>query len=271
MSTTASQRPVALITGASSGIGAAVARRMAAANCNVVLTYRKNKPGAEDVANSCHTVGSEALIVQGDVANDLDCRRIMSFASTQFGRIDYLVNNAGTTRFADTRDLDGLDGTDFARIFAVNVTGVFQMSRAARPVLHAASGAIVNVSSHSAFSGFGSSSAYAASKAALNTLTLSLARALAPRIRVNAVCPGFVDTDWLSRGMGNHKATAFKARWAAAAPLRRLITPDDVAETVSWLARRATGVTGQLLVVDAGTHLNMGLSLAHEHESGGSA
>ena len=117
---------------------------------------------------------------------------------------------------------------------------------------------MVNISSHSGFSGIGSSSAYAASKGALNTLTLSLARALAPEIRVNAVCPGFVDTDWMSEKLETDALAAFKRKVAAVAPLRRLVSVAEVAEAVSWFALGGHSITGQFLVIDGGTHLTLG-------------
>ena len=133
------------------------------------------------------------------------------------------------------------------------------MTRAAGPYLkRSPSAAVVNMSSHSGFSGIGSSSAYAASKGALNTLTLSLARALAPEVRVNAVCPGFVDTDWMSGRLSGAELAGFKSRVAEVSPLKRLVCADDVAEAVGWFALGARTITGQFLVIDAGTHLTVG-------------
>ena len=139
---------------------------------------------------------------------------------------------------------------------SVNVTGSYQMTRAAVPDLEKSDcGAVVNVSSHSGMSGIGSSMAYAASKGALNTMTLSLARNLAPSIRVNAVCPGFVDTKWLSGKLSDEALAAFKEKVAAVSPLQTIVTPADVADAVCWLGLQARSVTGQLLVIDGGTHL----------------
>ena len=258
-----SSRPTAVVSGSATGIGAACARHLAAAGLNVAINYTKSAAEAEATAEACRALGVEALVVQGDVGEDADCRALAAAALEAWGGLDVLVNNAGTTRFADSDDLDSLTKDDFDRIFAVNVTGAYQLTRAAAPHLKAAGGggggAVVNVSSHSGFSGIGSSMAYAASKGALNTLTLSLARALAPEVRVNAVCPGFVDTRWMAGRLDQAEMAAFKARAAEIAPLKLLVTPDQVAEAVCWFALGGRAVTGQLLVIDGGTHLTVAM------------
>jgi 3-oxoacyl-[acyl-carrier protein] reductase len=260
-----SSRPTAVVSGSATGIGAACARHLAAAGLNVAINYTKSAAEAEATAEACRALGVEALVVQGDVGEDADCRALAAAALEAWGGLDVLVNNAGTTRFADSDDLDSLTKDDFDRIFAVNVTGAYQLTRAAAPHLKAAGGggggAVVNVSSHSGFSGIGSSMAYAASKGALNTLTLSLARALAPEVRVNAVCPGFVDTRWMAGRLDQAEMAAFKARAAEIAPLKLLVTPDQVAEAVCWFALGGRAVTGQLLVIDGGTHLTVAMPL----------
>jgi 3-oxoacyl-[acyl-carrier protein] reductase len=260
-----SSRPTAVVSGSATGIGAACARHLAAAGLNVAINYTKSAAEAEATAEACRALGVEALVVQGDVGEDADCRALAAAALEAWGGLDVLVNNAGITRFADSNDLDSLTKDDFAQIFAVNVTGAYQLTRAAAPHLKAAGGggggAVVNVSSHSGFSGIGSSMAYAASKGALNTLTLSLARALAPEVRVNAVCPGFVDTRWMAGRLDQAEMAAFKARAAEIAPLKLLVTPDQVAEAVCWFALGGRAVTGQLLVIDGGTHLTVAMPL----------
>jgi 3-oxoacyl-[acyl-carrier protein] reductase len=254
------EQKVAIVTGASSGIGAAVARDLAQAGCHVVANYSTNREGAEAVAADSRASGVDAIPVRGDISIDDDCQGLAGAALKAWSRIDVLVNNGGVTRFADTSDLDALTAADFEAVFAVNVIGSYQMTRAAAPALREAGGAVVNISSDSGFSGTGSSLAYAASKGALNTLTLGLARSLAPAIRVNAVCPGFVDTDWMAPVFTAGGLAAFKQATAAAAPLRRIPTAEDVAEAVRWLALGAPSVTGQLVVLDAGAHLTSGES-----------
>jgi len=254
-------RRSAVVSGSATGIGAACARHLAAAGLNVAINYTKSADEAEATAEACRALGVEALVVQGDVAEDARCRALVAAALEAWGGLDVLVNNAGTTRFATAGDLESLTADDFAAIFAVNVTGAYQLTRAAAPYLKAAKtlggGAVVNVSSHSGFSGIGSSMAYAASKGALNTLTLSLARELAPEIRVNAVCPGVVDTRWFSRKLNPAQMRAMRARAAEVAPLKLMVTPDQVAEAVCWFALGGRAITGQLLVVDGGTHLTV--------------
>lgn len=249
---------VALVTGASSGIGAATALRLARAGCHVAVSYRNNSAGGEKVARECEALGIGALSVRGDVASDADCRSVVAEVTGRWGRLDFLINNAGMTRFAEARDMDALSAEDFSAIFGVNVTGAYQMTRASRAALAEAGGAVVNVSSHSGFSGIGSSIAYAASKGALNTLTKSLARALAPEIRVNAVCPGFVDTDWMAPKLGTEELVAFKGKAAGIAPLKRVPSADEVASAIAFLALDAPSVTGTLMIIDSGTHLTVG-------------
>ena len=253
------KRPVAIVSGSATGIGAACARRFAAEGFDVVVNYTRSAEAAEATAGTCRDAGAEAVLFRGDVADDGTCVAMVRAAERAWGRLDVLINNAGATRFGDAKDLATLDADDFARVFAVNVTGAYQLSRAAAPMLGASPyGAIINISSHSGFSGIGSSIAYAASKGALNTLTLSLARALAPDVRVNAVCPGFVDTRWLAGKFDDDALAALKRRTAEIAPLRRLVSPADVAEAVAWFALGGRSITGQLLVIDGGTHLTVG-------------
>ncbi|MGI9483599.1 MAG: SDR family NAD(P)-dependent oxidoreductase [Hyphomicrobiales bacterium] len=254
-------RKVAIVTGASSGIGAAIAEDLAKAGCNVVVNYSRNREGGEQVAEACRANGIESIAHQGDISSNDDCFAMAQAALDGWGRIDVLINNAGITKFADANDLDALSAEDFEAIFAVNITGCYQMTRAAAPALKRAKGAVVNISSHSGFSGIGSSIAYAASKGALNTMTLSLARNLAPDVRVNAVCPGFVDTDWMAPKLGAGELSEFKKKTAGIAPLQRIVTPEEVAEAARWFALGGPSITGQLLVVDGGTHLTVGAPL----------
>jgi 3-oxoacyl-[acyl-carrier protein] reductase len=252
----------AIITGGATGIGAAIARALAARGWRVLVNYTKSEAEARATAEACNAAGGEALVARGDVARDADCQALVAQAIEAWGRLDALVNNAGTTKFVPAKNLEALTGDDFERIFAVNLKGAYQMARAAAPSLTASgAGAIVNISSHSAFTGLGSSMAYAASKGALNTLTLSLARALAPEVRVNAVCPGFVDTRWTRGSMDEAAYEAFKARVAESAPLKRMTMPEDVAEAALWLIEGGRAITGQLLVVDGGNHLSVNLPL----------
>ncbi|HSV03596.1 MAG TPA: SDR family NAD(P)-dependent oxidoreductase [Phenylobacterium sp.] len=249
---------VVVVTGASTGLGraiaVAVARRGASA---VIVNYASNAEEAKQTAAEVEAAGAKAVTVQGDVASDDDCRRIAA-AARDFGRIDALFNNAGTTTFAAHGDMDRVSGEDFLRLYGVNVVGPFQMIRACRPLLEAGprAGAVVNTASIAGVTGIGSSVPYAASKGALNTMTLSLARALAPKVRVNAICPGFIDTPWFGKGLGEAGAERVRANAAANTPLKAASTPEDIADAAVFLASPAARhVTGETLLVDAGSHL----------------
>src|SRR6478752_50479 len=190
---------VAIVTGSSSptGVGGAIAKTFAGRGCHVVVNYVHNRDGAEEVVTSCVAAGGEAHAVQANVATDLDCRRLVSEAIQRWGRLDVLVNNAAITRPVPLGEFELIQDDEFHKLYAVNVVGSFQMARAAAPHLKSTGdAAIVNISSAAAFLGNGNSIAYAASKGALNTLTLSLARALAPEVRVNAICPGGLLGNW---------------------------------------------------------------------------
>jgi 3-oxoacyl-[acyl-carrier protein] reductase len=232
---------VAIVTGGSSGIGKAAVDELARRGWQVAAMARKDVPAE----------------FRGDVTQDADCRRVAAAVLGKWGRIDALVNNAGTTKFVKHADLEGLSAGDYERIFGINVVGPFQMVRACAAALKASRGAVVNVSSVAALRGSGSSIAYAASKAALNTMTQSLARALAPEIRVNAVLPGFVRTPWQDHA-GKEAGDEAERRFAAAAPLRRAVDAADVAEAIAWLAEGARSTTGETILVDAGIHLATG-------------
>ena len=251
----------AIVTGSATGIGAAVARALASRGWGVVINYTRSEREAGETVAACRAAGGGAVLCRGDVAIDADCRRLVDAALGAFGRVDALVNNAGTTRFVAADDMDGLDAADFERIFAVNVLGAFQMARAARAALEASGdGAVVNVSSYSGMNGLGSSLAYAASKGALNTLTKGLAHTLAPHVRVNAVCPGYADTRWARAGLQDEAYERFKAGLEATLPLGRMPSAEDVAETVLWFLAAGRTVTGQLLVVDSGEHMAGGIA-----------
>ena len=249
---------VVVVTGASTGLGRAIAVEVAGQGARTVLiNYANNQADAEETARQVEALGAAAVIVQGDVADDADCRRIAAAAAT-FGRIDALFNNAGTTRFAAHADMDAVSAQDFLDLYAVNVVGAFQMVRACRSLLEAAPqpGAVVMTSSIAGVAGIGSSVPYAASKGALNTMTVSLARALAPGIRVNAVCPGFIDTPWFGKGMPESAVERLRVNAAAGTPLKAASRPEDIAAAAVFLASPASRhVTGETLLVDAGSHL----------------
>ncbi len=245
----------AIITGAAGGIGASTARLFAKNGWNVAIGYVNSEDKARGVAAECEALGVQALLLKGDVAEDADCRRMAGEALACFGRIDVLVNNAARTKFASHADLEALSADDFLGLYRNNVISAYQMSRAVAPAMRTqGSGAIVSVGSRAGMTGAGSSMAYAASKAALHTLTRSLARSLAPEIRVNCIAPGFVDSEWHYRH-GEEKGRESKARFAAKAVLKRVTEPDNVASAIYWAATGAPAMTGEVISMDAGSHL----------------
>jgi len=248
---------VAIVTGSSSGVGAACARQLAEKGCHVVINYASNADGAARTREACEAFGVETEVVQADVSKDDDCRRLAGVAVERWGRIDALVNNAGTTKFCDHADLDGLSREDFENIYAVNTVGPYQMTRAVVPAMkQGGRGAIVNVASIAGVMGVGSSVAYVASKGALISMSLSLARVLGPEIRVNTICPGFIQGDWLEAGMGAERYRATQAFLEQTTPLRLTTTPDTIAEGILYFICGADVITGETLIMDGGQHLN---------------
>ncbi|MEK6245138.1 MAG: SDR family oxidoreductase [Pseudomonadota bacterium] len=245
-------KKIAIVTGSASGIGAATALELSKRGWGVVVNYSKSKEQAEKVAAKC----KDAIVVQADVGEDAQCRQLAQAAMDKWGRIDALVNSAGTTKFVKHADLDGLSADDFLRIYRLNVVGPFQMVRACAPALKANKGAVVNVSSVASLLGTGSSIAYAASKSALNSLTFSLARVLGPEVRVNAVCPGYVNTPWQSNALGVERAGQAAAHYSTLVPLKDYARPEDIADTIAWLIEGARQVTGETIFVDGGMHIS---------------
>jgi ketoreductase RED2 len=236
---------VAIVTGSSSGIGEAVARAFAADGASVVVNSTSSVEAGEAVASEL----PDALYVQGDISDEAQARHIVDAAVERYGRLDVLVNNAGTTKVIPHADLDAVTDDVWRRILDVNVVGTWYVSRAAVPHLKASgAGSIVNITSIAGVRPTGSSIPYAVSKAALNHMTLLLANVLGPEIRVNAVAPGLIDTPWTADW------DAIRANYASRAPLARSGQPDDIAEACLGLTRSAYA-TGQVLVVDGGMHL----------------
>lgn len=247
---------VAIVTGSSSGVGAATAKLLAERGCRVVINYSKSADAAEAVAEECRKLGADALVCQANVADDGDCKNMIAAALEKWGRLDALVNNAGTTKFMNHANLAGLDKQDFFDIYGVNVVGPYQMTRAAEKALRKSSdGAVVNVSSRAGVKGAGSSIAYAASKGALITMTMSLARVLSPEVRVNCVCPGFIAGEWLKEGMGEQNYARVKQERETSAPLKRVCTPESVAESILGFIDGHSIVTGEHIILDGGQHL----------------
>jgi 3-oxoacyl-[acyl-carrier protein] reductase len=237
---------IALITGAATGIGRAVAVRFARQGLGVAINYSRSQQEAEETLAEVRRHDVPALLCKANVADDSAVRAMIARCGDELGGLDVLVNNAGTTRFVEHTDLEALTEEVWDEILGVNLKGTFYACRAAMPLLQQRRGAIVNITSVAGLMGHGSSIPYAASKAALNCLTKSLARAFAPNVRVNAVAPGPVLTRWLA----DHPDMV--ERSVRATPLGRAATPDDIADAVVFLATGNTLITGQVLVVDGG-------------------
>ncbi|MDQ2735608.1 MAG: SDR family oxidoreductase [Pseudomonadota bacterium] len=251
----AASRKVAIVTGGGTGVGAATALALAGRGYDVLVNYSKSAAEAEAASTACRNAGVETLVMRGDVADDADCKALAHAAVERWGRLDALVNNAGVTSFGGAANWDAIDTETFQRVVGINALGTFQMIRACAPHLKAAQGAIVNVSSIAGALGIGSSVAYIASKGAVNSMTLYFARAMAPEVRVNAVCPGLITTRWFVDGLGQEGYEKIKAGYEALAPLGRASSAEDVAEAVLWLIDGARTVTGELLLLDSGVHL----------------
>jgi 3-oxoacyl-[acyl-carrier protein] reductase len=236
----------ALVTGAATGIGRAVAVRLAKMGYAVAINYSRSENEARETHSEVRVHKVPAILCKCTVADDKEVRRMVARCKEELGGLDVLVNNAGTTHFIDHKNLEALTDEVWDDIFSVNLKGTFYCCRAALPLLKERKGSIVNVSSVAGLQGIGSSIPYAASKAALNCMTKSLARAFAPEVRVNAVAPGPVLTRWLANHMDQVE------RSLESTPLRRAATPDDIADTTVFLATGTSLMTGQVVVVDGG-------------------
>ena len=238
---------VALVTGGGTGIGRAIALVLGEHGAAVAVNYSRSRADAERTAEALQGRGRRARAVQADVSVEREVEDMVAQVVDDFGRLDILVNNAGTTRFIAHADLDALTADIWDRIFAVNVKGAFFCTRAAARAM--TEGRIINIGSVAGVNGSGSSIAYAASKAAIHTMTRSLARALAPRITVNAIAPGLIETRWHT---GREDENARRAR---AFPAGRIGRPDDIAQIALTLATAGNFITGQVIIVDGGALL----------------
>ena len=252
-----SSNKVAIITRGSRGVGAATARLLASKGWNITITCTSSMDDAENVVKECEKLGVEAIAITADVSEDNSCVQTAQETIEKWGRIDALVNNAGTTKFVfNHADLDGLNAEDFLHIYKVNVVGPFQMVRACKEMLlNSENPSVVNISSIAGIKGLGSSLAYASSKGALNTMTKSMARNLGP-IRVNAICPGFIQGDWLRNGMGDDLYNAALENLTNNTPLKLTVTPEQVAEGIYSFIDINTVVTGETMLMDGGHHLS---------------
>ena len=244
-------RPVALVTGASSGIGRAAVVALAAAGFDVAINYSRSEEQAQETARLAEARGAKTLVVRADVSDDNRVRAMLASVAETFGRLDALINNAGTTSMVRPKDFDAMTADEWDRVFAVNVRGTFQVTRAAVPLLRAVRGSVVNTASIVGLRPGPQPLPYAASKAAVVSLTKLLALNLAPDIRVNAVAPGWMEGDWMVRMLGD-RYDDLMGRRGKATPLGRCCTPEDVAEVMVGLVLGNKFVTGEVVVIDGG-------------------
>jgi 3-oxoacyl-[acyl-carrier protein] reductase len=244
-------RPVALVTGASSGIGRAAAVALGAAGFDVVINFSRSEQAAREAAALTETKGASTLVFQADVSDDASVRKLVAAAEEKFGRLDALVNNAGITTNIRAGDFEAMTAEEWDRIFAVNVRGIFQTTRAALRLLRASRGSVVNTASIVGLRPGPQPLPYAASKAAVVSLTKLLALNLGPEVRVNAVAPGWIEGEWMERMLKDKYEDLF-ARRAKSTPLHRCATPEDVAEVIVNLLVSNRFVNGEIIVVDGG-------------------
>jgi 3-oxoacyl-[acyl-carrier protein] reductase len=242
----------ALVTGSATGIGRATALALARRGCQVAINYTQSQREAEATVREAQGLGVRAFSHRADVSDDESVRALVAACQREFGRLDVLVNAAGTTHFAPAEDLQALTPEIWDRIFAVNVRGTFLATRAAAPLLKCSgAGAVVNLASIAGLRPSAQVVPYAASKAAVVNMTVSLARLLAPEIRVNAVAPGWLEGRWMQAALGADYERLM-ARRAERTPLGRVATADDVAQTILGLIEANEFVTGQTIVIDGG-------------------
>lgn len=246
------QKSVAIITGGGTGVGQATSKQLAQLGWSVVVNYSRSKSEAESTMAEIVAAGGKAIAVQADVAKDADCRKLVEETIKAYGRVDLLVNCAGTTEFIPFPELDQATDEVWQRLYQVNVVGPFHCARSVKEAMLASGGGqIINVSSVAAQLGQGSSIPYCCTKAALDNLTVSLARTLAPHIRVNGIAPGFIAGRWTQAGLGDRYDTFVEA-YEKTLPLGKVCTPDDIAAGILSLVNGSPLVTGQTLTVDGG-------------------
>ena len=250
-----SEKPVAIVTGSSRGVGASTAIKLSKHGWNVTITCSSSEKAALEVSDECQALGAETLVIKSDVSEEKNCKNVVEETIKKWRRLDALVNNAGTTKFNAHDNLSGLSSEDFLRLYSVNTVGPYMMLKEAQPfLLESTNPSVVNVGSIAGITGIGSSIAYASSKGALLNMTKSLARALGP-IRVNAVCPGFIQGDWLRNGLGDDVYEALKEATEKATPLALTVTADQVADSILYFVEDAVTTTGETLLLDGGMHL----------------
>jgi 3-oxoacyl-[acyl-carrier protein] reductase len=245
-------KPVALVTGAGTGIGRSAALALARGGYDLVINFSRSEEAAKGTARDAEAAGARTLLFRCDVSDDTCVRSMLDATKKDFGRLDVLINNAGTTTEVGPKDFDGVKVEDWNRVFAVNVLGLFRVTRASTPLLlESPNGCIVNTCSIAGLRPGAQPLPYAASKAAVANLTKTLASALGPKVRVNAVAPGWMEGDWMRRTLSENYE-GLMGRRARYTPLKRCVTADDVAETMMSLISSNRFVTGEIIIIDGG-------------------
>ncbi|MBF0276505.1 MAG: SDR family oxidoreductase [SAR324 cluster bacterium] len=246
---------IAIVTGGGTGVGRATSLKLASKGCSVLVNYSRSNKEAEQTARECQQLGVWAEPFQGDISNDEDCQAMVSTVEKKYGKLDILVNNAGNTVAVPHHNLGGISRDDWDRILGVNVIGTFQMTRAAEKALKASgSGEVVMVSSIAGIKPSGSSIAYCASKAAVNSLTQTLAKVFAPQVRINAVCPGFITGRWQQSMQGDRYEQTVESI-VKATPLQKAANPEDIADAILSIIEGSDMMTGQCIMIEGGAFL----------------
>lgn len=247
-----SNKPAALVTGAATGIGRSAAIALAKHGYDVVVNFSRSEDAAKITAREAEAAGARTLLYRADVSDDASVRAMLAATEKEFGRLDVLINNAGTTVDVEPKNFEEMTVDAWNRVFSVNVLGLFLVTRAATPLLKKSpNGCIVNTCSIAGLRPSAQPLPYAASKAAVANLTKTLANALGPQIRVNAVAPGWIEGDWMKKTLaGNYEG--LMARRAKYTPLNRCCREDDVADSMLSLILHNRFVTGEIIIVDGG-------------------
>ena len=247
-----SERPAALVTGAATGIGRSAAIALAKHGYDVVVNFSRSEDAAKITAREAEAAGARAILYRADVSDDAGVGAMLAATEREFGRLDVLINNAGMTADVEPKNFDAMTVESWNRVFAVNVLGLFLVTRAATPLLKKSpNGCIVNTCSIAGLRPSAQPLPYAASKAAVANLTKTLANALGPQIRVNAVAPGWIEGEWMKRTLAENYE-GLMARRAKYTPLKRCCTEDDVADSMLSLILYNRFVTGEIIIVDGG-------------------
>ena len=248
----AKERPAALVTGAATGIGRSAAVALAKNGYDVAINYSSSEEAAKLTAQQAQAASAKTLLFRCDVSDNARVRAMLAATEKEFGRLDVLINNAGTTVDVEPKNFEEMKVEDWNRVFNVNVLGLFLVTRAATPLLKKSpNGCIVNTCSIAGLRPSAQPLPYAASKAAVANLTKTLANALGPEIRVNAVAPGWIEGEWMKRTLADNY-DGLMARRAKYTPLKRCCTEDDVAESMMSLIAGNRFVTGEIVIVDGG-------------------